>query len=101
MCIRDRFIPFHFSRVIADIAVDFLAALPYFAARRIVVAFVGHLDPPGLGPHGQQPLPVIDPERQRTPSGGKRSWKEFLLRVCVNIPVTKRCRELLMVWVLL
>ena len=32
------FIPFHFSRVIADIAVDFLAALPYFAARRIVVA---------------------------------------------------------------
>ncbi len=30
-----------------------------------------------------------------------KKLKEFLLRVCVNIPVIKICRELLMVWVLL
>jgi ribosomal protein S8 len=30
-----------------------------------------------------------------------RSWRESLLRVCVNIPVIKTCRVLLMVWVLL
>lgn len=32
------FIPFHFPRVVPDKAVDFLAALPYLAARGIVIA---------------------------------------------------------------
>ena len=32
------FIAFHFARVVADKAVDFLAALPNLAAKRVMVA---------------------------------------------------------------
>ena len=51
------------------------------------------------GPQGTIKVALkYDPVTRLTQS---RSWRESLLRVCVNIPVIKTCRVLLMVWVLL